>query len=64
MPYIHHDKITSKLRLFSNITSLSKTLDIKKDKLYTCFSRNKFKEYSNKEYNIFKVEMERVKPTE
>lgn len=61
MAYIYLNKITSELRCFGSIISLSKATGIKPDNLYTNFSRNKLKEFENESYRIVKVEIERSK---
>jgi len=59
MPYIYINKENNKARIFGSITSLSKATNIKPDNLYTCFSRNKLKEFENDSYRIIKTKLER-----
>jgi hypothetical protein len=54
MAYIYLNKETNEARIFGSITSLCNATKIKPDKLYTCFSRNKLKEYENDKYRIIK----------
>ena len=60
MAYIYLNKETNEARIFGSIKSLSKATNIKPDNLYTCFSRNKLKEYENNLYRIIKAKIERA----
>ena len=59
MAYIYIDKETRKARIFGSISSLSKNTGIKKDNLYTFFSREKRTEVENGKYRIVKTAIER-----
>mgnify|MGYP003153301688 CR=1 FL=1 len=60
MAYIYLNKETNEARIFGSITSLCNATKIKPDKLYTCFSRNKLKEYENDNFRIVKTKIERA----
>lgn len=59
MAYIYLNKQTKEARIFGSITSLCNQTGIKPDNLYTQFSRNKLKEYENKQYRVVKAKIER-----
>lgn len=59
MAYIYIDKLTNEARIFGGITGLCKATGIKPDNLYTCFGRNKLKEFENDKYRIIKTPIER-----
>lgn len=60
MAYIYLNKETNEARIFGSITALCNATGIKPDNLYTCFSRNKLKEFENDQYRIIKTPIERA----
>lgn len=60
MAYVHINKQTNEVRAFGSIKSLSKSLKIPIDNLYTTFSRKKLKEHETNEYRIVKTKIERA----
>jgi hypothetical protein len=60
MAYIYLNKKTKEARIFGSVTSLCNATGIKPDNLYTCFGRNKLKEYENDLYRIIKAKIERA----
>jgi hypothetical protein len=60
MAYAHINKQTSEVRTFGSVKSLSNTLKIPIDNLYTIFSRKKLKEHETNDYRIIKTKIERA----
>lgn len=59
MIYLYINKLTNEPRVFGSLVALCSAMELKKDKFYTHFGRNKKTTYENQEYTIYKLEIER-----
>lgn len=61
MPYIHINKETNEISLYSSVPAISDhEPNINIDDLYYRFSRQKLTEWETTEYKVLKVEMMRI----
>ena len=59
MIYILQNKITNELKAFGSLVALCSATGLKKDRFYTHFGRNEYKEFENEEIRIVKTEIVR-----
>ena len=59
MIYIYINKTTNEPRAFGSLVALCYALELKKDRFYTHFGRNKNTSYENDDYRIVKLAIER-----
>ena len=59
MIYLYINKLTNEPRVFGSLVALCSATELKKDRFYTHFGRNKNTEFENKEIRIVKLKIER-----
>ena len=59
MIYLYINKLTNEPKVFGSLVALCSVLELKKDRFYTHFGRNKNTSYENDDYRIVKLAIER-----